>query len=321
MAMAWNGQLAAQALQPAHRSRSCSTANFSQRTTSRLKRCGPHTATQRPQPVQRPVSMSGSRSDLRGTCGSCGRRISPPGQVRLSLFMVWTEPVRLVSDRDESQTSPRPALQPVPCTQPSARPRPLGPPAWPRPIHRDGFAPSRTAPVSGPARPWPTGSPHPGPGRGSRAARRSYPWPYELHMNDSVAEWIRVERRGRCESLWRWTLPVVRAHTAANSSAGISVARRLSSRDANFDRWQDRVEAGCPSLAGPSASLPACVWLLDLGRVWRRRGRSRWTRPESGRTDRHASCSKPRAELRACPSIPTGCRHLTCGIERCLAAL
>ena len=224
-----------------------------------------------------------------------------------------------------TETSPRPApglhSSQCPCTQPAARPRPSGPPAWPRPIHRDGFAPSRTAPVSGPARPWPTGSPHLGPGRGSRAARRSYPWPYELHMNDSVAEWMRVERRGRCESLWRWTLPVVLAHTAANSSAGISVARRLSSRDADFDRWQDRVEAGCPSLAGPSASLPACVWLLDLGRVWRRRGQSRWTRPESGRTDRHASCSKPRAELRAYPSMPTGCRHLTCGIERCLAAL
>ena len=82
MAMAWNGQVTAHALQPVHRSGPCSTANFFQRTTSRLRRCGSHLATHQPQPVQRWVSMSGSRCDLRGACASMAP-IGAPTQVLL----------------------------------------------------------------------------------------------------------------------------------------------------------------------------------------------------------------------------------------------
>jgi hypothetical protein len=84
MAMAWTGQLAAHALHPVQRSGSCGTANFFQRTTSRLRRCGSQTALHRPQPVQRWVSMSGSRCDLRGACASMA-----PIEVPTHVALVW----------------------------------------------------------------------------------------------------------------------------------------------------------------------------------------------------------------------------------------
>ena len=122
MAMAWNGQVTAHALQPVHRSGSCSTANFFQCTTSRLKRCGSHMATHRPQPVQRWVSMSGSRCDLRGACDSWRRRTVSSRPANLSSFMAWIEPVRTMGDSEKVQ--PRPTLAVLP--RPLHRWRPSG---------------------------------------------------------------------------------------------------------------------------------------------------------------------------------------------------
>ncbi len=60
MVMALNGQRVSQRLQPVQGSAATSTANLVQRTVSNASTCSGQTAMQRPQPVQRAGSMSGS---------------------------------------------------------------------------------------------------------------------------------------------------------------------------------------------------------------------------------------------------------------------
>jgi len=84
MSMTPNGHLMAHWLQPVQRCGSCRAAILSQRMRSSVSKCSSQAATHHPHPVQRWVSMSGRRPDLRGRCGD---RAVPAGSEWSALSM------------------------------------------------------------------------------------------------------------------------------------------------------------------------------------------------------------------------------------------